>query len=332
MPDVTPGEQALAERRERWTADIVTGGAITAYQPTDFGSLVKAAELLAKSDLVPKGLRGKAADVLFVLMHGAEMGLPAIQALQVLHPINGRLTMAADLMEALVRRSGKCLYFRLVEATDEQATYATARQDDPETERRCTFTFAEAQRAGLTEKDNWRNWRRDMLQARAQARICREVYPDVLAGVYSTEELVDAPELAEEPEAQPIIPERGESKAQALVRARRAPKAEKRAEIEAAVEEIFGPDESAGGEGGGEGVPPAVAKAAVPPPADIPTKEIASSELRDECLRRLRAANVTEELTPVVHFIREHALTLLADDYLTVSDTYKKRLKALEKR
>ena len=47
-----------------------------------------------------------------------------------------------------------------------------------------------AERAGLVKPNsNWLKIPTDMLVARAQSRLCRMVYPDLLAGLYTPDEL-----------------------------------------------------------------------------------------------------------------------------------------------
>ena len=54
------------------------------------------------------------------------------------------------------------------------------------------WTIEMARTAGLVkEKSNWVKIPTDMLVARAQSRLARMVYPDLLAGLYTPDELID---------------------------------------------------------------------------------------------------------------------------------------------
>jgi hypothetical protein len=66
-------------------------------------------------------------------------------------------------------------------------TYETKRRGAPKPQQ-LTWTLADAQRAGLGGGDNWKKYPRAMLSARCKAELARDVYPDVLAGVYETSE------------------------------------------------------------------------------------------------------------------------------------------------
>jgi hypothetical protein len=52
-----------------------------------------------------------------------------------------------------------------------------------------SFSMADAEAQGLAGKDNWRRMPAIMLQWRAVAAACRLVFPDVIGGLYTPEEL-----------------------------------------------------------------------------------------------------------------------------------------------
>lgn len=58
---------------------------------------------------------------------------------------------------------------------------------------RIQWTIQQAQKAGLTGKDNWRNYPRAMLRARCIAEGVRAVYPAALGGMMVSEEAQDLP-------------------------------------------------------------------------------------------------------------------------------------------
>lgn len=58
---------------------------------------------------------------------------------------------------------------------------------------RIAWTFEQAKKAGLTGKDNWRNYPRAMLRARCIAEGIRAVYPAAIGGMMVSEEAQDAP-------------------------------------------------------------------------------------------------------------------------------------------
>lgn len=160
--------------------------------PRTIDECTNLAERLAKSELLPKALRGKVPDVLMTIMAGAEMGLAPMASLRAFHVIEGKPVMSADGMVAICLGSGKAVYFDRVEESDKSVTYQTLRVGSKEP-RRCTWTIEMAKQAALHLKDNWRAHPRAMLAARAKAELARDVYPDVLAGCFTADELERGP-------------------------------------------------------------------------------------------------------------------------------------------
>lgn len=129
--------------------------------------------------------------VLSTVMVGRELGLPALASLRAVHVVEGRHTLSAGLMVALVLKSGLAEYFEPVTFDDKQATFVTKRKG-ARGEVTLTHTIEMAVTAGLVkEKSNWVKVPTDMLVARAQSRLARMVYPDLLVGLYTPDELQD---------------------------------------------------------------------------------------------------------------------------------------------
>lgn len=135
--------------------------------------------------------------VMSTILAGRELGLQSMASLRAIHIVEGKPTLSADLIRALVIRSGLARYFRCTERADERATFETQRGDDPPIA--LTFTIEQARRAWAKTQDAWdkSGWGHnpaDMLVARAGAKLARLVYPDVVHGVYTREEIEDARE------------------------------------------------------------------------------------------------------------------------------------------
>ncbi len=149
------------------------------------------ADRLAKASIVPEALRGKPADILIVLLSGHELGLSPMQALRSVAVVSGKPVLAADLVVALVQaRTDVCEYFELIESTDRIATYETKRRNR-KTPTRMSFTIEDAERAGLLKQPAWRAYPRPMLRHRCASELAREVFPDIVLGLYVQEELPD---------------------------------------------------------------------------------------------------------------------------------------------
>jgi hypothetical protein len=162
--------------------------ALQQFTPTTFEQLDALAKRLAQSQLLPKPLQGKPADVAVILLTGHELGLSAMASLRGMHVIEGKAVMSADLMSGMVQaRPDVCEYFRLIKSTDELATYETKRRGHDQAVQ-LTYTIAQATKAGLTKRPTWIAHPAAMLRARCSSALCRAVYSDIMQGVYDEDE------------------------------------------------------------------------------------------------------------------------------------------------
>ena len=133
--------------------------------------------------------------ILAALMYGRELGIGPMTALQGITVIDGKPSMSAQLIGALIRRAGHKI---TAESTEQGATVTITRTDG--TEHRGTFTMADAQRAGLVRPNSgWTKYPKDMCYARAMTQAARHGAQDVLAGVVYTPEELGADEDAPAP-------------------------------------------------------------------------------------------------------------------------------------
>lgn len=152
----------------------------------DVADLAKA---IAPTEFVPKGLRDKPMSVLACMLKGREVGLPEMAALGLIHVIEGRPTMAAEAMRALVLSKGHELWEE--EYTNSRVTLCGSRTGSDRVSK-VTWTLDDAKRANLAAKDNWRKYPRAMLLARSTGELCRMIFADVLGGIsYTIEEIED---------------------------------------------------------------------------------------------------------------------------------------------
>ncbi len=160
-------------------------------EPRNMTQAKELAQLMFQSRLFSAW--GTPAAVLATILAGRELGLSAMASLRGFHQIDGKPAMAADLMRALVVRSGRAKYFICAERTPDRCTFETHRDGDPRPVS-LTYTIGQAQNAWQKDDRAWRlsGWARhpeDMLAARASSKLARLVYSDILAGLYSPEEL-----------------------------------------------------------------------------------------------------------------------------------------------
>lgn len=129
-----------------------------------------------------------------------ENGLPLTTVSNGLYVVNGRIAAQANVIAAQLRRHPDYDY-EVIEITPKGATVSILRRG-PNGKLveagRASFTEADAKQAGLTGKDNWKNYPEDLYFARALSRAQRRYAPDVFGQpVYTPKELdqnvVDAP-------------------------------------------------------------------------------------------------------------------------------------------
>ena len=155
--------------------------------PADFDKQMRMAQVYAESNLLPAHLRGKPANVLIILAGARSLNVSAFWALQSMHVIEGKLSLSAELMRGLAIRAGHRV--KIIKRDMDEAVVEIKRADSDEPYR-ASFTWKEAQDAGLQNKDNWKKYRRAMLVARATSIAMRDECPDVLYGViYTPDEL-----------------------------------------------------------------------------------------------------------------------------------------------
>jgi hypothetical protein len=177
--------------------------------PRNLTEAMKLAELMARSELVPKDFRGKPESVLVAVQMGAEVGLAPMQAMQNIAVINGRPSVWGDATLAIVQASG------MLEWIDEQddgetATCTTKRAGYPKPTVR-TFSMTDAKQAGLAGKEGpWKNYPKRMRQMRARAFNLRDAFADVLRGLAVREEVEDYQEpidITAEAKAEALMPQ-----------------------------------------------------------------------------------------------------------------------------
>jgi hypothetical protein len=165
-----------------------------ALQPANLQEAMQMADMLAKSQMVPKGYQGKPQDTLVAMMMGAELGLNPIQSLQNIAVVNGRPSIYGDALLALVQNHPK--FGGQEESFDEATMTATCTVWRKGDEKRHTVTFSkrDAEKAGLWGKQGpWQQYPKRMLMWRARGYALRDKFADALGGLITVEEAQDMP-------------------------------------------------------------------------------------------------------------------------------------------
>jgi hypothetical protein len=172
--------------------------------PSTLNEKMEMAKLLAASGLVPQGLNTPE-KVFVALQWGDELGLSPMASVNNVVVINGRPTLSADVMHALVR--GNPEYGGIVwkTRTADKAEVEITRVSPNGASEKYTgyFDKAMAETAGLLGKQSYKQYPDRMYRARALSRACKEAFPDVFAGVYSEEEADDFVPMRDVTEPEP---------------------------------------------------------------------------------------------------------------------------------
>jgi hypothetical protein len=129
-----------------------------------------------------------AAQAVVKILAGQELGFGPFASMTGVNIIQNKPVLAANLLAAAVKRQGKYNY-RVVEMTDtgcELAFFEYGQEVG-----RSIFGKADAEKAGLLLKDNWKKYPRNMYFARALSNGQKWYAPDIFNGatVYTPDEL-----------------------------------------------------------------------------------------------------------------------------------------------
>jgi hypothetical protein len=169
--------------------------ALTPRSGASLDAMLRMADLLANSTMVPKDYQRNPGNCLVAIQWGSEIGLAPMQAMQNIAVINGRPSIWGDAAAALVK--GHPAYEWMREGVsgdgDTRAGWCEIKRRGHEPER-SEFSVAMAKRANLWGKAGpWQQYPDRMLQLRARGFALRDVFPDALRGVITAEEAHDIP-------------------------------------------------------------------------------------------------------------------------------------------
>jgi len=149
-----------------------------------FNEQERMAEVIAKSGMF--GLKDTTAVLALMAVAQAEGRHPASVAKDY-HMIQGRPALKADAMLARFQQAGGSVQWTTYK--DEQVSGIFSHPQGGSLE--VTWTLAQAKAIGLATKDNWKLYPRAMLRARVISEGIRSVYPAVIVGEYTVEEVTD---------------------------------------------------------------------------------------------------------------------------------------------
>lgn len=153
-----------------------------------YADMERMAACIAQSGLF--GVKNPTQALALMLIAQAE-GLHPATAARDYHVIQGRPALKADAMMARFQQAGGKVEWHSYEDSAVSATFSHQAGGKVKIE----WTFEMAKRAGLTGKEVWKQYPRAMLRARVISEGIRTVYPGVMSGMYTPEEVRDIVEV-----------------------------------------------------------------------------------------------------------------------------------------
>lgn len=149
-----------------------------------YSEMERMATTVAKSGLF--GVKDKDQALALMALSQAE-GIHPMTAVRDFHIIQGRASMKADTMLARFQRAGGKVEWHALSDTKADATFTPPPGHGPAL--RLDWTIDRAKQAGLTTKDIWRGYPRAMLRSRLISEAIRTLFPSIISGAYTPEEL-----------------------------------------------------------------------------------------------------------------------------------------------
>jgi len=212
--EVNETEEVAVEKAQETMLDKHTSAIVSAR---NWEEKIVIADAMIDGGLVPRSFAGDPGAVISAVEMGMELGLGAWSALNNIIVIQGKATLTLNAMLSLARSKGVLINITkdydvvpvevrtkdgLKKTSDRATTVVITRGEDiysPSgklldsriSEYTYTKYWAEAKKADLTDKDNWKKMPRLMLRARAITEALRLYAADIILGMYETTEIAD---------------------------------------------------------------------------------------------------------------------------------------------
>lgn len=161
------------------------------FTPRTLEEAIKFAEILSKSDLVPREYQGKPANIVVAIQMGAEVGISPLQSLSGIKNINGKPSLYGDAALAVVKQHPS--YENHQEYTQNGVGICRIKRKGHDWHE-VKFDIDQAKKAGLWGKSGpWTQYPDVMLRKRARGFALRDMFPDALVGLITVEEAEDYP-------------------------------------------------------------------------------------------------------------------------------------------
>jgi hypothetical protein len=168
----------------------------------EWALMMEMAAALVPTGFLPTAIKTPAQAVA-IMLKGRELGIPPMQALANIAIINGKPTIQAELMLAIVYRDHGKAAFRIKSSDDLScvAEYRLAGWPDIQS---YAFTIDQAKKAGLIKPGPWQQYPAAMLRARCISAVARMAFPESIGGMYVPGELGEAVTVSDDGEVRNV--------------------------------------------------------------------------------------------------------------------------------
>lgn len=191
MADIieTTAVEKAVEKNLAVTIDEIKESGISAVwtDKQTFNQVLRAADLLSKTQMIPQQYQGKPQDCFVALEMASRTGLPPLVVLQNLYIVKGKPSWSGQACLALINSCGRFRDAHPVyvgeKGTESRGCYVTAtRISDGEKVEGPEVNIKMAAAEGWTSNQKWRNMPELMLAYRASAFFARTNCPEALMG------------------------------------------------------------------------------------------------------------------------------------------------------
>lgn len=206
VPETAVAVISPAPKEQKYVAKVERGIGVKFANVAEMWALAKG---FVDGGLAPKG--GSIASVAASIIKGDAIGLDPVTSMACIQVVNGRASLMGDIALGLVRKSRLLAGYAEEERgkVEDQTfgVYITAKRSDTGETMTRSFTVEEAIVAGLWGTGQWAKWgKKRMLRYRALGFLLRDLFSDVLLGLYLSEEVDYEPQDHEPMTKAPTAP------------------------------------------------------------------------------------------------------------------------------
>ncbi|GAB3388296.1 recombinase RecT [Lysobacter fragariae] len=169
---------------------------MNALVPTSIHDALQLADIMAKASLIPEHLRNKPGDCLLIVMQAQRWGMDAVSVAQCTSVVRGKLCYEGKLVAAALYAMGAIdgrLRYDFSGNGESRKVTVTGRPRGTTVDQSVDGTVADWK----TDNGNWKKSPDDMLVYRGTRQWARRYAPEALLGVYTPDELEEAPQTVD---------------------------------------------------------------------------------------------------------------------------------------